>query len=203
MKKSPNKTGLRVKGVAASPGISIGRAHVMEEFEVIASGVLLKDDEIFAEIEKFDVAVRVSVDEVEATKNNPALKEEEIEILEAHIEFLTDPQIKTEVIAKISQHKKNVTDSVIEVIQAAVQVFKNMEGEYMRARASDVQDIGNRILKNLNHSPPSSFQKLELNTIIVADDISPSDAIAMNMNQVVGFATRVGGKTSHTAILAK
>jgi phosphotransferase system enzyme I (PtsI) len=193
---------MQINGIAAAPGISIGRAHVVRKSEIVTSGVLLNENETIKEIERFDQAVQEAVDDVEKMKTNPGLNNNEIEILETHIEFLTDPQIKSDVIAKIHTHKRNVTDSVIEVIHEAVHAFKNMTDEYMRARAADIQDVGDRIVKKLNHSETVT-QKLEPNTIIIAEDISPSDTIGMDMTRVIGFATHVGGKTSHTAILAK
>jgi phosphotransferase system enzyme I (PtsI) len=142
---------------------------------------------------------------VEALRDNESLnlEHEEIEILETHIEFLLDPQIKADVFEKITRDKKNVVDAVTEIIHQTVQVFKNMNDEYMSARAADVQDIGNRILKNLNVATDKSRENFQSNTIIIAEDVSPSDAIALNMNLVIGLITEVGGKTSHTAILAR
>ena len=153
MEKAQFKTELEIKGVAASPGISIGKAFVVKKNEIVSSGILLENDsDVLKEIEKFEKAVQVSVEEVEALKNDDSLRleNEEIEILETHIEFITDPQIKADVLERITRDKKNVIDAVIEVIHQTVQAFKNMHDEYMSARAADVQDIGNRILKNLN-----------------------------------------------------
>jgi phosphotransferase system enzyme I (PtsI) len=203
-KISNRTTGLQVKGIAASPGIAIGRAFVLTKNAMASTGVLLKDnDEVLSDIKRFEDAVQASVDEVEKMKSNTALKIEEAEILETHIEFLTDPQIKSDVIDKIEKHKKNVTDAVIEVIQNAVRLFENMNDEYMRMRAADIQDAGDRILKNLNHLRRTNAWKFELNTILIAEDISPSETITLEMSRVNGFATSAGGKTSHTAILAK
>ena len=193
-------------GIAASPGISIGKAFVIKKNEITPTGVLLKDENaVLKEIERFEIAVQISVDEVEAIKNNAELKlnDEEIAILETHIEFLTDPQIKEDVIEKIKNEKKNANDSVKEVIENAVELFRNMKDEYMSARAADVLDTGNRILKNLNPSSETNTKQFEANTIIIAEDISPSDTLTIDINMVIGFATHVGGKTSHTAILAK
>ena len=203
MEKARNKTGLEINGVAASPGISIGKAYVIRKNEIVSTGILLKnEDDVLKEIEKFAKAVQASVDEVEVLKNKGENTEEN-EILETHIEFLTDPQINSDVFEKITGDMKNAADAVIEVIHKAVQVFKNMNDEYMSERAADVQDIGNRILKNLHHVTDKGQQNLPSNTIIIAEDISPSDAIALDLNLVIGFATQIGAKTSHTAILAK
>jgi phosphotransferase system enzyme I (PtsI) len=204
--KTPGLTGSEINGIAASPGISIGKAYVLGQHEIVPTGILLeKEDDVALEIEKFDNAVGASVEEVEALKGNGGLnlRDEEVEILETHVEFLTDPQLRDDVVKKISGDRKNVIDAVIEVVQATVTIFKTMDDQYMNDRAADIQDIGNRILKNLHNAPRKVQQTFPFNTIIIANDISPSDAITLDMERVIGFATRAGGKTSHTAILAK
>jgi phosphotransferase system enzyme I (PtsI) len=206
LEEAQYKLEFEIKGVAASPGISIGKAFLAEKNEIASSGILLENEsDVTNETEKFEKAVQVSVEEVKSLKNSDSrtFTEEEIEILETHIEFLTDPQIKADVLEKIIKERKNVVDAVIEVIHQAVQVFKNMNDEYLSTRAADVQDIGNRILKNLNAASDEVRQNLQLNTIIISEDISPSDALALDLSLVIGFVTQVGGKTSHTAILAR
>ena len=204
MKKNTEKIfDIRITGIPVSAGISIGKAFIIKKTEIPATGILLiSEKDIINEIEKFKIAVKISVDEIELLKNNSLLKNEEKEILETHIEFLTDPQINDDVIERIKNEKKNANDAVIEVIDNAVEMFDGMEDEYLSARAADVQDIGNRILKNINASKTDKII-FEPNTIIIAENISPSDTIMMDINKIIGFATEAGGKTSHTAILAK
>jgi phosphotransferase system enzyme I (PtsI) len=103
---------------------------------------------------------------------------------------------------QLKKLKQNPNDALLEVITGFVQVFKSMDDEYMRARAADVQDIGNRILKNLN-GQRSGNHAFEPDTIIIADDLSPSDTITMDVSRVIGFATQMGSKTSHAAIIAR
>ncbi|MBL0739842.1 phosphoenolpyruvate--protein phosphotransferase [Chryseolinea lacunae] len=203
MEKGPYNTGGEIRGVVASPGIAIGRAHVLRKRDAVSTGILLKDEsEVLRAIEKFELAVQASVEEVKSLKRQRGLSNEEVDILETHIEFLTDPQIKADVFREITKNKKNVIDSVIDVIHKTVDMFRNMDDDYLRTRAADIQDIGDRILKNLLHTG-NNEQTFPPNTILLAEDISPSDAIAFDMSRIIGFATRVGGKTSHTAILAK
>jgi phosphotransferase system enzyme I (PtsI) len=128
---------------------------------------------------------------------------EGLDILETHIELLSDPQIKDDVTEKISKDRKNVNDAVIEVIRDAVQLFKNMDDEYLSARAADIQDIGDRLLKNLNTTNKIAARQYGPDTIIITEDLTPSDTISMDITHVIGFATQVGGKTSHAAIIAK
>jgi phosphotransferase system enzyme I (PtsI) len=195
-----------MKGIGVSPGISIGRACVINKTEAVRSGITLENDEaIKIEIEKFDKAVLAAVEEVEAIrwKKDPALTHEDEQILDTQIEFLNDPQIKSDVHDKINIENKTANDAVIEVISAAVQMFRNMDDVYLRARAADIQDIGNRIMRHLNNNLQKIPCNLFDNTIIIAEDISPSDTITLDTSKIIGFATQLGGITSHTAIIAK
>jgi len=197
---------MQVKGIGVSPGISIGKARVISKSNAIATGLLLKDDaEIVIAIENFDRAVIAAVQEIETIKNNAALnlQDEDIAILETQIEFLSDPQIREDVVELINSDKKNVTDAVIEVIANMVQIFLGMEDEYMRARSADIQDIGNRILRQLFSTGSLHTKKFGADCIIIAEDLLPSDTLTMDTTQVSGFATKAGSKTSHAAIIAK
>lgn len=194
-----------MNGIGVSPGISIGKARVIKKVQIALTGILLKDEvSIAKEVEHFDDAVRKAIDEIEFIKQNTSLNlhEDDIEILETQIEFLADPQIREDVVEKISSEKRNVNDALIEVIGNMVSVFENMDDEYMRARSADIQDIGNRILKHLNLSDHTYKQQFDPDTIVIAEDISPSDTITMDKH-VIGFATQTGSKTSHAAIIAK
>jgi phosphoenolpyruvate-protein phosphotransferase (PTS system enzyme I) len=195
-----------MKGIGVSPGISIGKAFVLKKAEVLHSGVLLNNEaEVSQEITRFDRAVSQAVDDIEAIKSatQPSLRDDDLAILDAQIELLTDPQLKADIIEKIVSGRKNSADASIEVIKSFVQLFEGMDDEYMRARSADIKDIGDRILRHLGATVNSSPQNFEPNTIIIAEDISPSETIAMDTSHVIGFATQAGSKISHTAIIAK
>ncbi|MGF7038224.1 phosphoenolpyruvate--protein phosphotransferase [Mucilaginibacter lappiensis] len=197
---------MMMNGIGVSPGIAIGRAHVLQKQEAALTGiVLLNAADILIEIEKFNNAAAVSITEVETMISNYDTSQgsEGFDILETHIELLSDPQIKDDVTEKISKDRKNVNDAVIEVIRDAMQLFKNMDDEYLSARAADVQDIGDRLLKNLTTTDKTSTQQYKPDTIIITEDLTPSDTISMDIKHVIGFATQAGGKTSHAAIIAK
>jgi len=195
-----------MKGISASPGIAIGSAYVLTKNKVTSTGTVLKsEDDIAREMDKFNKAVQASVDDIERVKSNASqnLNEDEMDVLDAHIELLTDPQLHGDVLEKIRAERKNAVDAVIQVIGQFIRVFKGMNDAYLIDRAADIKDIGNRILENLSNSREKTPPKFKFNTIVIADEISPSDAIALDMTTVIAFATRIGGKTSHTAILAK
>jgi phosphotransferase system enzyme I (PtsI) len=162
------------------------------------------DDEtaVLTHIKHFDNAVISAVSEVKDLIKQHT-HSDSIEILETQVEFLSDPQLRDDVVEQISINKKNVNDALIASIAQTVQVFERMDDEYIRARAADIKDIGNRILKHLNNIPSEPNTPYLPDTIIVAEDISPSDTITMDLKNITGIVTQVGSKTSHAAIIAK
>ena len=197
---------MRINGEGVSPGISIGMAYIQKKPEAVVSGIVIRDNETKeSEVEKFNRAVISAIEEIESIKTNTSLNlvPEDLDILDTQIEFLGDPQIAEDVHEKIRKDSKSANDATIEVIDAAVVMLRNMEDEYLRARASDIQDIGNRILGNLNSPEVSLDDVYGENTILIAEDLAPSDTISLDIKRVIGFATQLGGKISHTAIIAR
>ncbi|MCW3094324.1 MAG: ptsP [Ferruginibacter sp.] len=194
----------KINGTKVSPGIAIGKAYVLGKSNQQITGTLLNGPvEVQQEIVKFENAVINSIEEVEMIKSTLSANTVSLEILNVQIELLQDEQIKTDVMEMISLQYKNANDSVIEVVEASITILKNLNDDYLSARAADVQDAGNRILKHLNNDKPTGCQVLEEDTIIIAEDITPSEVIIMDISKVSGFATQAGGKTSHAAIVAK
>jgi phosphotransferase system enzyme I (PtsI) len=192
-----------MKGLGASSGIAIGRVHKIEKKELEATNNFIKDSEINLEIEKLDNAINNSLDEVNKLKDDSEnLTENEIDILEAHIELISDVILHDNIVAKIEKEKKCSVDALIEVIESTKQVFLNMGDEYFRERASDIEDIGNRILDNLTLNTKHKSE-IKDEVIICASDLTPSETISMDVNKVRALVTEKGGKTSHTAIIAK
>lgn len=192
-----------MKGIGVSPGIAIGKARVLRKKTTVATGTQLQNDaEITAAIAQYDAAVRSAVASVEALQHK-ALLPEESGILDAQIELLRDPQLKTDVEARIRENKLPAQDAMISVIADTVQLFRSLKDEYMQARAADIQDIGNRLLAHLEGTQMQPDMDFAPGTILIAADLSPSDTIAMDTRHVTGFATQSGGQTSHAAIIAK
>ena len=200
-----------IKGIGVSPGISIGRARVLQAAKAEPIGQLLSGEADKArEIALYREAVNAAIKEVKAVSGNT-----DLDLLEVHLELLADPQMESEVTEKISRENKTAHDALIEVTTEIAGLFAQMPDEYMRERSADVRDAGNRILKHLRtlsqgaapaQSPtPGSriAHTFEPGTILIAEDLSPSDMILLDTTHVVGFATRSGGKTSHTAIVAR
>ena len=194
-----------IKGIGVSPGISIGKARWLNKMKGVATGVLLQNEEGILEATiLFETAIRLSVEEIEALleERNASLSEEEMAILEIQVELITDPQLNDDVLALIRVDKKNANDALLEVIASLVKLFESMEDEYMQARSADMKDAGDRIWKNL-HKHQTSLQNYEPGTIIIAQELAPSDTIGMDLRYIAGFATQAGSSTAHTAIIAR
>jgi phosphoenolpyruvate-protein phosphotransferase (PTS system enzyme I) len=203
----------QLQGIGVSPGIAIGRAHVIRQQEAGMTGVALTDETaVRREIAQFHDAVGRSIREL--TELMAKAETAVAEILEVQVELLQDPMWEGDVLTKIGEDKKNAGDAVLEVTRALVKTFGSMEDEYLRARAADIADIGKRVMRHLrgeDATPVEGGGGMRgaanavdgADTILVATDLSPSDLIALDISRVVGFATRAGGKTSHASIVAR
>lgn len=195
-----------INGIGVSPGISIGRALVFQKTGMVLTGIRLQtEEEISVEIDRFNKAINLAIQEIETIKNNTelALQEEDLGILEVQIELISDPQIREDVVEKIKIEQITADDALLQVIENVVQLFESMEDEYMSARAADVKDITSRIHQHLNPAFKASQTVFKPDSIVIAADLAPSDTITMDIRSVIGFATQTGSKTSHAAIIAK
>jgi phosphoenolpyruvate-protein phosphotransferase (PTS system enzyme I) len=193
-------------GIGASPGIAIGQACIVTRQEAAATGILLVSEiEKKVEIEKFNQAVNQAVSEVRLIqeRQEPVLTREELDMLDALIEFITDPQLSADVISKITEACKTACDAVIETTDAAVEMFNNLDDAYLQARAADVREAGDRIISKLRSPDACTAHDYPENTVLIAEDLAPTDTLLMDITRITGFVTRRGGKTSHAAILAR
>jgi phosphotransferase system enzyme I (PtsI) len=191
-----------LSGIGASPGIVVGKALVYHQKINIVKKKISKD-EIELEIKKFDDALKKSIEEEQfiEEKVKKELGEKDAEIFQAHILMLQDPSFVEGVKEKIRQNQLSSEQSVVETINELVEKFNKIKNEYLRQRAIDVQDIGNRVLRNLLGL--NNLIKISDGTIIVAESLSPSDIASMDIEKVVGFVIEETGKTSHVIILSK
>ncbi|ASI36144.1 phosphoenolpyruvate--protein phosphotransferase [Exiguobacterium sp. N4-1P] len=192
-----------IKGIGASAGIAIAKAFVMETpvFDIPNN----KIEDSAAEKERFQAAIAQSKGELEIIREN-TLKElgaDKAEIFSAHLLILEDPEIVSQVNAKIDEDKTNAAQALYEVSQMMVTIFESMDNEYMRERAADVRDVTKRTMAHLLGITFVTPAQINEEVIIIAEDLTPSDTAQLNRKYAKGFATNIGGRTSHSAIMSR
>ena len=191
------------KGTGASPGIALGKALVIEHSELVIEKKTIEN--IDKEIQKLESAVKVSKEELTKVKEKALaeLGEHEAEIFEAHLLVLEDPELIGSAISKIRDEKVNADYALNEIKEMFVAMFESMDNEYMRERAADIKDVTNRVLRHILGIKVVDLAGLDEEVVLIAHDLTPSDTATMNKNMVLGFLTDIGGRTSHTAIMAR
>ena len=192
-----------IKGIGASSGIAIAKAYKLVMPDLTVTKVTIADTD--AEIKNFDEAMSQTAKELEsikeaATKN---LSAEEAAVFDAHALVLQDPELKTQVEEKIKNEKINAAAALDEVANMFIAMFESMDDDYFRERAADIKDVSRRLLANLLGKSLPNPALIDEEVVIIADDLTPSDTAQLNKNLVRGFATNIGGRTSHSAIMAR
>jgi phosphotransferase system enzyme I (PtsI) len=196
---------IKLKGIAAASGISIGPAYKIGKEEFIVPKQEITDADIPVQIQLFEEALIKTRKEIIFLQKSIAseMGQEEAQIFDAHLLVLEDRMIIEEVISRLKKEHLNVAFVFSEVLKKYIDVFSKIEDEYLKERTADVNDVGKRILRNLLGKERKAFEDLKEKVVVVAHDISPSDTAAMHKQNVCAFVTDIGGKTSHTAIMAK
>ncbi|KXS41386.1 MAG: hypothetical protein AWU54_1649 [Candidatus Frackibacter sp. T328-2] len=194
-----------LSGVAASPGIAIGKALVLEEVALSFTRKEIKKTEVIDEQARLDAALQATEEQLNKIKAKAEDKmgSEQAAIFAAHLLVVQDPELISAIKKKIETEKSNAETALSETIEEFVNIFSTMEDEYMRERAADIKDVGQRILKNLLGYEEQNLEQLEDEVILIANDLTPSDTAQVDKEKVLGFATEIGGRTSHTAIMSR
>lgn len=192
-----------IKGIAASAGIAIARAFTLEHPDYTVTHQ--KTDDINREVLKLDDALDKSRAELEAIKERTRqeMGEKKAEIFESHLLILDDPELINPVKDKIAAESVTAEYALNETAGQFIEMFENMKSAYLQERAADMRDVTKRILKHLlglNYVSPSEISE---EVIVIAEDLTPSDTAQLNRNYVKGFTTNIGGRTSHSAIMAR
>lgn len=192
-----------MKGIGTSPGIALGNILVYKEPEITINKKQIQD--IDEEIDRLEKAIKTGMKQIEKlyekTLNN--VGKEEAEIFNAHKMMIEDPEFIGDVKETIKSQEVNAEWAVKNVADKFIKIFENIEDEYLRERALDLKDVSNRLLRILLDIETMDLGSLEEECIIVAEDLTPSDTAQMNKEMVIGFVTELGGKTSHTSIMAR
>lgn len=196
---------LTLRGIPAAPGIVTGRALLLDRQQYVIPKRSVKEDQISNEIKHFkDALIQTKQEIIDIKKRiSEELSSEHGQIFSAHLLVIEDSMLIEEVIAKIKKEKLSAEYVFQDVLKKYIKVFSEMDDEYLRERISDINDIGKRILKNLIGAREDALSTLKEKAIVISYDLSPSDTATMHKKNVIGFATDIGSRTSHTAIMAK
>ncbi|USG65926.1 phosphoenolpyruvate--protein phosphotransferase [Brevibacillus ruminantium] len=194
-----------IQGIAAAPGIVIGRALVKKNDQLRYERRTVGETESAAEVGRFQRSVQASLQELEAIqeKTRLGIGEEEAKIFEAHQLFLQDPDFIGSIEEKIRGEGVNAEAALEEVRDQFVLLFESMENEYMRERAADLRDVSQRVLRNLLGVKEDAESGFSDPMVLVVHDLTPSDTAQLDREKVKGFLTDIGGRTSHSAIMAR
>ncbi len=203
--KKSQKKEIKVKGIPAAPGIAIGKVHLFGAEDLLPKERDITEAQIPDEINKFKkilVSTRKEIIEIEK-KISKEIGVEHGKIFSAHLLVLEDSVLVQEVISRLKKKKKNIEVVFAEVLNKYIEALSKAKDEYLRDRVSDIADVGKRILRNLTGTGERNMEEFGDKAIIIAYDLSPSDTAMMHKGRIMGFATDIGGRTSHTAIMAK
>lgn len=194
-----------MKGIPASGGLAIGKAYLYITQELEISEEKIEPNAVIEELALFDEAIKDTKIQLTQIKEDTAavLSSQEAAVFDAHIMILEDPEFAGEIKDRIKNDYINAAAATNMVTTELVEQFKAIEDEYFKERAVDVYDVGQRILRNILGVEEADLSKIPNDSIIFAHDLSPSDTARLDKKKAIAFAMDVGGRTSHTAIMAR
>lgn len=192
-----------IKGIGASSGIAIAKAYKLTAPDLTFEKVSIDIPD--QEMERLDKALEISIQELEKIKEHTKkeIDEEHAEIFSAHLLVLNDPELINPIKEKIKSDYVLAETALEETANMFIDMFKNMDNTYMRERAADIEDVTKRVLAHLLGIRFPDPALIDEEVIVIANDLTPSDTAQLNREFVQGFATDIGGRTSHSAIMAR
>ena len=192
-------------GIAAAPGIAISRSHRVNRDRMTVIERRISPTEVVPEITAFNDAVVKSKTQLLEIKDQADSKElgEHLYIIDTHLLILDDDMLIGETVSLIREELINAEGALNRTLRKLRRVFDRISDEYLRERRSDIDSIGDRLIRNLLGETRESLAEIEEQVIVIAHDLSPADTIQIDKTKVIGFVTDIGGRTSHTAILAR
>jgi phosphotransferase system enzyme I (PtsI) len=192
-----------LKGIGASDGIAIGQVYLLSEphFNINDNKITDCDKELNA----YEMALTKTIAQLEKIKEIAATKlgSSKAEVFDAHIQIAQDPDIKTEITNLVKSTNTNIAYAVDQIYNKYQQIFKEMTDAYFKERAADIVDVKRRILSNILNIELPNILGINKDVIIVTYDLTPSQTALLDKKFVKGFATEIGGRTSHAAIMAR
>ncbi|MFD1350567.1 phosphoenolpyruvate--protein phosphotransferase [Oceanobacillus caeni] len=192
-----------INGIAASSGIAIAKAYQLVTPDLSFEKKTIDNPSV--EIERLNQALETSKSELERIKEHTknSLGDEHAEIFSAHLLILNDPEMINPMKDKIKENNVMAETALEEVTTMFIEMFQNMDNEYMRERAADIKDVTKRVMAHLLGVTFPDPALINEEVIVIAQDLTPSDTAQLNRQYVKGFATDIGGRTSHSAIMAR
>ena len=192
-----------INGIAASDGVAIAKAYLLVEPDLSYDSEKIKD--VDAEIAKFQNAIDTSKVELTKIRNNAEknLGADKAAIFDAHLLVLDDPELIQPIEDKIKNEQVNAPTALSDVTGQFITIFEAMDNEYMKERAADIRDVAKRILAHLLGVTLPNPSMINEEVVVVAHDLTPSDTAQLDRNFVKAFVTDIGGRTSHSAIMAR
>ena len=193
-----------LKGIAASPGIVIGKAYVLQDILLMVERRSLEEAHAEEEVARLKQAIRRVVDELMEDNSQMSLRigKKDAEIFLAHLAILQDPYFITQILKDIRENGVNAESAVMRQVDEFGEAFRKMDDPYLRERGADLRDIGRRVIQKLM-PPQQTPWDLKEPVILVSSELTPSDTVRLDREKVLAFATESGGKDSHAAILAR
>ncbi|WP_243373033.1 phosphoenolpyruvate--protein phosphotransferase [Geotalea sp. SG265] len=194
-----------LKGIGVSAGIAIGQAKIADRARVAVVETTVKEHEIPFELDRLKTALEMARIELEGVKETISANggDEHIHHIDTHLLLLQDAMLVEETSALIEKEGINAEGALKRTLHRLKSLFSGIEDEYLRERGADVETVVERILRNMVGQRHEPLTGLEGKVIVVAHDLSPSDILQMDKTKAIGFITEMGGKTSHTSILAR
>ena len=194
-----------ISGIPASPGIVFGKALVLKEEKIVLDMQKIKDSQVEEEIARFYAGREAAVEQLNSIKERAyqSLGEEKAAIFEGHLMILEDEELEEEIIDYLRSNHVNAAVAANVVIDQQVAILSEIDDEYLKERAGDIRDIGNRLIKNILGMHIVDLGEINEEAILVAYDLTPSETAQLNLDKVLGFVTDIGGRTSHTSIMAR
>ena len=194
-----------ITGIPASPGIVFGKALVLKEEKIVLDTQKISEDQVEAEVARFYAGREAAVEQLNSIHQRAlkSLGEEKAAIFEGHLMILEDEELEEEIIDYLRSNKVNASLAASKIIDQQVEMLSEIDDEYLKERAGDIRDIGNRLIKNILGMHIVDLGDITEESILVAYDLTPSETAQLNLEKVLGFITDIGGRTSHTSIMAR
>ena len=194
-----------ITGIPASPGIVFGKALVLKEEKIVLDTQKISEDQVEAEVARFYAGREAAVEQLNSIHQRAlkSLGEEKAAIFEGHLMILEDEELEEEIIDYLHSNKVNASVAASKIIDQQVEMLSEIDDEYLKERAGDIRDIGNRLIKNILGMHIVDLGDITEESILVAYDLTPSETAQLNLEKVLGFITDIGGRTSHTSIMAR